>query len=115
DVWTTSIYMKKNRSAIQISCILPVELEKIITHFLLEETSTFGVRSRKMLRYEADRKIQKVQTQIGDVNVKLKIIDGKVINVYPEYDDCRLIAIDKNIPLQKVMQIAQIEGNKLLD
>ena len=115
DVWTASIYMKKNRPAIQISCILPAELEKKITYFLLEETSTFGVRARKMLRYEAGREIQKIETEIGDINVKLKIIDGKVINVYPEYEDCRLIAIDKKLPLQKVMQIVQIEGNKLLD
>ena len=115
DVWTTSISMKKNRPAIQISCISPLELEKIVADFLLAETSTFGVRSRKISRYEADRKIERVETQIGGINVKLKIIDGKVVNVYPEYEDCKRIAIDKNLPLQKVFQIAQIKGNQLLD
>ena len=115
DVWVTSISMKKNRSAIQISCISPLELEKIAVDVLLAETSTFGVRSRKISRYEADRKIERVETQFGSINVKLKIIDGKVVNVYPEYEDCRRIAIDKNLPLQKVFQIAQIKGNQLLD
>ena len=58
DVWTTPIYMKKNRPAIKISCILPNDLEKKVANVLLEETSTFGVRSRDVLRYEADRKIK---------------------------------------------------------
>ena len=115
DVWTTSISMKKNRPAIQISCISTLELEKTVADFLIAETSTFGVRSRKISRYEADRKIERIETQFGGINVKLKIIDGKVVNVYPEYEDCKRIAIDKNLPLQKVFQIAQIKGNQLLD
>ena len=115
DVWTTPIYMKKNRPAVKISCILPNDLEKNVANVLLEETSTFGVRSRDVLRYEADRKIKKIDTRLGGINVKLKIIGGKVVGAYPEYEDCRRIAIDKSIPLQNVMQLAQTQANQLLD
>ena len=115
DVWTTPIYMKKNRPAIKISCILPNDLEKKVANVLLEETSTFGVRSRDVLRYEADRKIKKIDTRLGAINVKFKIIGGKVFGAYPEYEDCRRIAIDKSIPLQNVMELAQAQANDLLD
>ena len=115
DVWTTPIYMKKNSPAIKISCILPNDLEKKVANVLLEETSTFGVRSRDVLRYEADRKIKKIDTRLGAINVKLKIIGGKVVGAYPEYEDCRRIAIDKSIPLQNVMELAQAQANDLLD
>tara|TARA_Y100001960_G_C14720127_1_gene851955 strand:+ start:98 stop:1285 length:1188 start_codon:yes stop_codon:yes gene_type:complete len=115
DVWTSPIYMKKNRPAVKISCILPVGLEEKIARLLMKETSTFGIRVTSISRYEADRKNQKINTEFGGINVKLKIVDGKVIDVYPEYEDCRRIAVEENIPLQKVIRLAQLESNRLLD
>ena len=115
DIWTSPIYMKKNRPAVKISCILPVGLEEKIAHLLMKETSTFGIRVTSISRYEADRKIQKINTEFGGINVKLKIVDGKVIDVYPEYEDCRRIAVEENIPLQKVIRLAQLESNRLMD
>lgn len=114
DVWTMSINMKKNRPAIQISCILPIELEREVIDFLLSETSTFGIRAKKIDRHEADRKIIVVATKLGDIKVKAKIVNGKTINVYPEYEDCRRIAIDKKLPLQQVFEIAQIKAKEVL-
>ena len=59
DIYTQSIYMKKNRPAIKL-CILCKEddLNKFI-RFNVLETSTFGVRYNKYNRVTLDRKFEK--------------------------------------------------------
>ncbi|SVD85552.1 uncharacterized protein METZ01_LOCUS438406, partial [marine metagenome] len=65
-------------------------------------------------RYESGRKIITVKTKLGDIKVKAKLVNDKIINVYPEYEDCKRIATDKNIPLQQVFDIAQIKAKEIL-
>lgn len=103
DIYTESIYMKKNRPAIKL-CILCNErdLNKFIDLIMLE-TSTFGVRYNKYNRVILDRKFTKIETQFGEVSVKLGYYKDKLIRVTPEYEDCKVIAKTMNIPLNKVI------------
>ena len=114
DVWFTPIQMKKNRPATMLSALVPLDLESEATRLILRETSTLGIRVRPVSRYEADRKIVTVTTSLGEVSVKVKIMDGVNVSVAPEYDDCRKIAIDKDLPLQEVLQIVHQEAEKIL-
>ena len=88
DVWFTPIHMKKGRPAVMVSVLSDLGHREAIIHNLLEETSTLGVRVREVLRYEAERRIEKVDTSIGPVRVKLKIQNGNPVSVSPEHDDC---------------------------
>ena len=92
DIYTESIYMKKNRPAIKL-CILCKEkdLDKFIDLILLE-TSTFGVRYNKYNRVVLDRKFEKLETEYGKITVKLGYYNGKLIRVTPEYEECKKIA-----------------------
>ena len=103
DIYTESIYMKKNRPAIKL-CILCNEkdLNKFIDLIMLQ-TSTFGVRYSKYNRVILDRKFTKIETKFGEVSVKLGYYNGKLIRVTPEYEDCKAIAKTMNIPLNKVI------------
>jgi uncharacterized protein (DUF111 family) len=47
-----------------------------------------------------------VHTQYGDVHVKLSRVNGTIRHVAPEYEDCRKLAAQKNVPLQKVISEA---------
>lgn len=102
DIYTESIYMKKNRPATKV-CILCKEedLDKFI-EILLTETSTFGVRYIKYKREELSRKFEKIQTKYGDVKVKMGYFKGKLIKVTPEYEECRIIAQKYGITLNEV-------------
>ena len=104
DIYTESIYMKKNRPAIKL-CILCKEkdLNKFIDLIILE-TSTFGVRYSKYNRVILDRKFTKIETEYGKVTVKLGYYNGKLIRVTPEYEDCKVIAETMNIPLNYVYE-----------
>lgn len=99
DVYTQSIYMKKNRPAIKL-CILCKEkdLNKFIELMVLQ-TATFGIRYSKYNRVVLDRKFTKIETEYGKVTVKLGYYNGKLIRVTPEYEDCKKIAKERNIPL----------------
>ena len=102
DIYTQSIYMKKNRPAIKLSVICDENNLKNIIEIILKETSTFGVRFNKYNRKILYRKIKEIDTTYGKVKVKLGYYNDKLIKVTPEYEDCKLIAKELNIPLNKV-------------
>ena len=102
DIYTQSIYMKKNRPAVKLSVIcIEDDLENII-EVILKETSTFGVRFNKYNREILSRKIKTINTIYGKVKVKLGYYDEKLIKVTPEYEDCKLIAKNLSLSLNKV-------------
>lgn len=109
DVWFTPIQMKKNRPASMLSAIVPSDLESRTVGLIMAETTTLGVRVRPVERYEAEREVVEVQTSLGPVEVKLKRIDGRTVAASPEYEACRLIALERDLPLQEVFRTVQRE------
>ena len=105
DVWFSPIQMKKNRPGTMISTIVSSSIERDAVDLIIRESSTFGVRVRPLTRYEAGREIISIGTPLGDVDVKLKKLDGRNIDVIPEYESCRQIAIETGMPLKEVYQI----------
>ena len=103
DIYTQSIYMKKNRPAIKL-CILCKEddLNKFIDLMILQ-TSTFGIRYSKYNRVTLDRKFTKIETEYGKITVKLGYYNGQLIRITPEYEDCKKISINNNIPLNSLV------------
>ena len=114
DVFFTPIYMKKNRPATMLSVIAPRLHEPALAQIILKETTTFGMRVQPIGRYEAEREMRQVSTPYGEIDVKLKILDGKVFQAVPEYDICVRIAEEKDVPFLKVYQSALVAGNEIL-
>ena len=110
DVWFTPIQMKKNRPATMVSVITPAEIERAAVNLILRETTTLGVRVRPVSRYEADREIRTVETSLGTVSAKVKIVEGKPLSASPEYEDCRRLALETGLPLQQVFMTVQREA-----
>ena len=103
DVWFTPIQMKKNRPGVLLSALVQDAIADRAADMLFAETSTFGVRRRPVERYEAERELVEFDSSLGRVTVKLKKKDGKVIQVAPEYEDCRRIAAERGLGLAEVM------------
>ena len=102
DVFTESIFMKKNRPAYKISILTKEEdLNKFI-ELLLTETSTFGVRYKQYNRAKLDRKFIDLNTNYGIVKIKLGYYNRKLIKAKPEYYQCKLISTKLNIPITEV-------------
>jgi uncharacterized protein (TIGR00299 family) protein len=114
DVYFTPIYMKKNRPATMLSVIASRLHEPALARILLEETTTFGMRVQPIARYEAEREMRKVPTPFGEIDVKLKILEGKVVQAIPEYETCLRLAEQAGAPFLTVYQAALAVGRGLL-
>jgi pyridinium-3,5-bisthiocarboxylic acid mononucleotide nickel chelatase len=99
DVTLTPILMKKNRPATAISVLAEQDRAEQLTAILFAETSTLGMRVTQAERRVLARSMAEVQTMHGAVRVKYTDAGSFT----PEYEDCRRIAAEKNIPLRTVM------------
>ena len=114
DVWFTPIQMKKSRPATMVSVIVSRELEAPTIEILMRETTTLGVRVRPLSRYQADREQATAVTALGEVSVKIKLLNGVAIAASPEYEDCKRIAQEQGMPLQEVYRIVKRDAEAQL-
>ena len=107
DVWTTPIYMKKNRPAHMLSVLVEEDKRAQCLSLLFSETTSIGMRVLHVdERVEAVRHTALVDTPHGKVRCKVSAYGGKIVSLSPEYDDCREIAMREGIPLKRVRQAA---------
>jgi hypothetical protein len=106
DVFTTPVQMKKNRPGTLLTVLCrPGDVQALMS-LIFAETTTFGVRTYSAQRRVLPRESVKVATKFGEVRVKLSRVNGHVLHVTPEYDDCRKLAEEKKVPLQRVINEA---------
>jgi len=107
DVWTTPIFMKKNRPAQKLSVLVNEAVKRECANLIFKETSSIGLRIMPVARrLEASRHIAKVETKYGVVDCKVSAWNGKLCSLSPEYEDCRRLAEEKSVPLKVVQQEA---------
>jgi uncharacterized protein (TIGR00299 family) protein len=99
EAFITPVVMKKGRSAHLVTVICDPGQAEALAGRLVRETSTLGVRVREERRLVAGRRIERMESSLGAVDVKLKIVDGHVIDATPEYEDVRALAAAAGIPL----------------
>lgn len=102
DAWLTPITMKKGRPATQVSVICPAARRRGLEDVLIENTTTLGVRAVPIERVRAARRSETVVTRWGEVRVKLRGWNGRVIDASPEYEDCLTIARAQEIPIREI-------------
>src|SRR5260370_7335394 len=106
DVFTTSVQMKKNRPGTLLTVLCQPADAQALMSLIFAETTTFGVRTYSAQRRVLPREFVKVNTSFGEVRIKLSRVNGRILHVSPEYDDCRKLAEEKNVPLQRVISEA---------
>ncbi len=107
EVFLTPILMKKNRPATLLTVICPPEKLSLINDFLIRETTTLGLRWREEERNCAERKILTFQTKYGKIHFKLARWGGENVNLSPEYEDCKKLALDQKVSLKEVFEEAK--------
>ena len=106
DVFTTPVQMKKNRPGTLLTVLCKPADAPTLMSLIFAETTTFGVRTHTAQRRVLPRESVKVNTKFGEVRVKLSRVNGRILHVAPEYEDCRKLAEEKNVPLQRVINEA---------
>ncbi|MDS0524844.1 nickel pincer cofactor biosynthesis protein LarC [Clostridium sp. SHJSY1] len=102
DVYKTSIIMKKGRPAVKLSILVTEQRVKDVLDIVFKESTSIGVRKYKVDKIMLDREFSKVKTSYGDITVKYSYYKGDLIKYKPEYEECKTIAKEKNVPLEAV-------------
>ena len=99
EAFLTPVVMKKGRSAHLLTVLCEQGRADEMAGRLLRETPTLGVRIREERRVTAERRLEAFESSLGRVAVKLKVLDGKVVDAVPEYDDVHAVAERAGVPL----------------
>ena len=103
DVYTTPVQMKKNRPGTLLTVLCKPQDANNLMSLIFAETTTFGARTYRAQRRTLPREFVNVATDFGDVRIKVSRVNGRILHVAPEYEDCRRLAVERNVPLQKVI------------
>ncbi|WP_312202228.1 nickel pincer cofactor biosynthesis protein LarC [Anaerospora hongkongensis] len=110
DVWMTPIIMKKSRPATMLSVLAEGTLLESIAACLFAETSTIGIRHYPVQRQIAGRVTKRITTPWGEASVKVSSYQNKICNIAPEFEDCRKLAEEHNIPLKQIQQQVLVQA-----
>ncbi len=105
DAYFTPVQMKKGRPGIIISAIVPEKHLLSVEEVFFNQTTTFGIRKYKAVRSILSREVKEYESSLGKIRIKIGSLNGDIKNISPEYEDCKRIAEERNIPLKHVYTI----------
>jgi len=108
DAYMIPVVMKKGRSGILLSALVNRGKLDAVLRVIFAETTTLGVRVQPVERRKLQRSARLVKTSFGEMNVKVISHDG-VERLSPEFEECKRIALEKNIPLVDVYKRIEAE------
>ena len=114
DVVLTPTIMKKGRPAITLTVLAEAARRDAIADILFSETTTIGLRYHPVSRLKLEREIKQVQTRWGPIRVKVCRRGNSVVNLSPEYEDCRRAAAEHGVALKAVMREAHDAAHRQL-
>ena len=114
DVFLTPIQMKKNRPANMLSIIVYEQNLRGMLAVLFSESTTLGVRLREIERLRLTQQNFIAETKYGNIRIKVGMFKGEIKNISPEYEDCKKMAKQHQVPLKEVYEeVKKVTCNKL--
>jgi pyridinium-3,5-bisthiocarboxylic acid mononucleotide nickel chelatase len=110
DIFFSTVQMKKNRRGTLVTILCRPELVTALSDFLFRETTTIGLRWHLDNRFTLQRDFVTVKTRFGAISCKTASLGDALINVTPEYDDCKRVAIEQRVPLKTVLEEAHSQA-----
>jgi len=98
--------MKKSRPGWQLQVIAPTTLRDALTEIILCHSSAFGLRISETVRLKLSRETVQVSTPYGNVSLKLGKRQSEILKMAPEYEDCKRLAHEHQVPLQTIYNAA---------
>lgn len=119
DVTVIPVIMKKNRPGHILKVISKKKTTENLISVIFKETGTLGIRvSENSHRGVASREFISLDIDIDgkkeNIKFKIGLIGDEIISSRPEYEDIKKIAVNRNISLNKVLEIANFKINEYL-
>ena len=112
DAYLNPIIMKKGRPGIVLSVLCAPEFKSGMIDLIYRETTTLGIRISAVERLKLPREEIEVEIPWGKIRGKKAIWNGKT-RITPEYEDCRRLSEEKDIPLQEIYRAFNAAVEKL--
>jgi uncharacterized protein (TIGR00299 family) protein len=110
DVYLLPVQMKKNRPGTMLQVLCREDYRDRLIARVFDETTTTGVRYHSSRRRLLEREQHEINTSFGKIAVK-KIKDPQgSTRLVPEYEVCRQIALERNIPIRLVYEAVAREA-----
>ncbi len=107
DVSLIPVQMKKSRPGTILHVLAhPTSVDDLLA-IIFTESTTIGARTYGVTKRMLQRETQTVETPFGPVRVKVARLGGQVVNVAPEYEDCRELARRHSLPLKEIYALAR--------
>jgi uncharacterized protein (TIGR00299 family) protein len=113
DVFSTPVQMKKNRPGQLVTVLCEPARWEGLADLIFRETTTLGVRRSNVQRRTLQRESVAVETPLGSIRVKVARLNGHILNVAPEYEDCQKVAVERGVPLKQVLAEVTFQFQKL--
>ncbi|MDO9565941.1 MAG: nickel pincer cofactor biosynthesis protein LarC [Candidatus Desulfaltia sp.] len=110
DVYWIPVFMKKNRPGTMMQVLCRKSRKDIIIKRILSETTSSGVRYYNVERAILAREEIIVKTGYGRIKAKRITDPAGSMRIVPEYEACKKIALEKNIPIRVVYDTIAKEG-----
>lgn len=112
DVYLTSVIMKKGRPGTVLGVICEKGFTDRIKEVLFSESTTLGIRIFPFRKETLVREFETVSTEYGEITVKRSYYRGKEVSCKPEFEDCKRIASEQNLPVKEICRrISDIINN----
>lgn len=108
EVFTTPIFMKKNRPAVMLTVLCRQEQREQMVRLIFRHTTTLGIRETLRRRATLTRREEQVMTPYGPVSCKISQGWG-VSRRKPEYEDLARLAREKDIPIHQLRETLKLE------
>lgn len=110
DIFCSAVQMKKNRRGTLVTILCRPEMVTTLSDFLFRETTTIGLRWRLDNRFMLQRDVVTVETRYGKITCKKATRGEELINIKPEYEDCKRVALEQQVPLKTVLEEARLQA-----
>lgn len=107
DVALIPVQMKKSRPGTILHVLAQPALVDDLLGIIFSESTTIGARTYEVAKRMLQRETHTVETAFGPVRVKVARLGSRVVNVAPEYEDCRELARRHSLPLKEVYALAR--------
>ncbi len=101
------LQMKKNRPGQLLKVVCQPAHSQTLATLIMHHSSAIGVRLQSCRRYRLHRQEVTIATTLGTAQIKLLFDHDKFLRLSAEYDDCRRLSRQHNLPLQQVYRLIE--------
>jgi uncharacterized protein (DUF111 family) len=111
DVFWVPIIMKRGRPGVMLNVLTDRAAVESMEDIIFRETTTLGIRRLYASVHRLGRRMVQVETEWGEITVKVGVYRGKEVQYAPEYRECAEAAEKHGVPLKRVYdEVRRIYG-----